>query len=372
MIQVLASLKSQRPEDLGAGEDVPPPTTVVLMPAHNEASVLADTLDSLVPQLSGNETVLVVADNCTDETAEIARKHGAKVLERRDDLRRGKGYALAYGLRALADTRPDVVVILDADCIVQPGSLSAISRAARARKRPVQAKYLMRALPGSGLRTRMAAFAWAFRNETRARGLQALGLPCQLMGSGMAVPWAILDKVSFDTGHIVEDLKLGLDFAAAGTAPIFYPAALVESVFPDNDEGTQSQRKRWEHGHLYMVLAEAPKRLWQALARKNGPLLALTLDMSVPPLALLAMLLILNFAIGLSISTLGGSILSTSIGIGAVVCFAVAIGIGWALVGRRWVSAWEMATAPLYIIRKLPIYASFAWRRQKEWIKTKR
>ena len=73
----------------------------VLVPAHNEATLIASTLASIRPQLREGDQLLVVADNCTDQTANLARAAGAHVVERQDQQRRGKGYALDFGVQHL-------------------------------------------------------------------------------------------------------------------------------------------------------------------------------------------------------------------------------------------------------------------------------
>ena len=117
----------------------PRPRIAVLVPAHDESALIARTLAGLQPQFAASDVLLVVADNCSDDTAAIARSAGATVIERGDPDHRGKGYALAFGLDHLAQDPPDVVVIVDADCSVSPGALERISRLARATDRPVQA-----------------------------------------------------------------------------------------------------------------------------------------------------------------------------------------------------------------------------------------
>ena len=146
-------------------------------------------------------------------------EHGAEVVERHDPDRRGKGYALDHGVRHLAAAPPAVVIVVDADCAVAPGSVDLLASECMRRRRPVQALYLMRAPPGAGLKQRMAEFAWAVRNQVRPLGWQRLGGPCQLMGTGMAFPWATLATASLASASIVEDMQLGLDLAASGSPP---------------------------------------------------------------------------------------------------------------------------------------------------------
>ena len=119
----------------------------------------------------------------------------------------------------------------------------------------------------AGALRRIAQFAWLVRNEVRPRGLARVGLPCQLMGSGMAFPWHMVAGGRLASGHLVEDLKLGLELAQAGSAPLFCPDALVSSVFPASAAGVASQRRRWEHGHLSVLCAQGPRLLLRALAR---------------------------------------------------------------------------------------------------------
>ena len=101
------------------------PKLAVLVPAHNEGSCIRATLETVIPQLQVADRVVVVADNCSDDTATIARAAGATVIERQDPERMGKGYALDFGLQFIETDPPDVLVLVDADCRVEPGCDSA-------------------------------------------------------------------------------------------------------------------------------------------------------------------------------------------------------------------------------------------------------
>ncbi|WP_288501187.1 glycosyltransferase family 2 protein, partial [uncultured Pseudomonas sp.] len=171
------------------------PQVAVLVPAHDEASIIGATLASLVPQLQAGDRLLVVADNCSDDTARRAEEGGAEVVVRQDALRRGKGYALDFGMRHLAADPRQVVIIVDADCRAEKGALEQLARRCAQSGRPVQALYLMKAPAGAGLKVQVAEFAWRVKNLVRPRGWARVGLPCQLMGSGMAFPWQDLAAV---------------------------------------------------------------------------------------------------------------------------------------------------------------------------------
>lgn len=350
------------------------PSFVVLMPAHNEESIIAQHVSSVRKAIGTKGWLLVVADNCTDATASSASAAGAQVIQRNEPTHRGKGYALAFGLDHLRSRPPpEIVIVLDADCQVSGDALEHLARAAHQLQRPVQGQYDMLAPPGSPLSMRMAAFAWDFRGRFRAHGYLNMGLPCQLMGSGMAFPWQIISRVDLATGHLVEDMKLGLDCARLGFAPALLPSALVTSEFPSNEAGAQSQRKRWEHGHLGMVASSAPPLLAEAVRNRNIPLLAMTIDMCVPPLAFLSLLVFSHALLTASLTLTGlAPVWVGALGFtGLAVLLAIVIA-GWWRVGRRWVSVPELATVPWYVLRKLPVYAGFFLRRQAQWIRTRR
>ncbi|RYF47234.1 MAG: glycosyltransferase, partial [Comamonadaceae bacterium] len=169
---------------------------VVLMPAHDEADIIEAAVKQTLLSIGGQGRLLVIADNCVDATATLARAAGAQVVERHHASERGKGFALAYGVAQLADDPPDVVVILDADCKAEAGAIDLLVAQAQSRLRPIQGRYDMLPPHGAGLKQRMAAFAWDFRSRIRAEGFRRVGLPCQLMGSGMAFPWSLMQRVS--------------------------------------------------------------------------------------------------------------------------------------------------------------------------------
>lgn len=348
------------------------PRVAILIPAHNEEGGIMATLDSLAPQLGAGDRILVVADNCSDRTAEVARSAGAQVVERSHAELRGKGYALDHGMAALAADAPDVVVIVDADCIVADGAIARVAGLAAAAGRPVQALYLMHAPAGSGPLKKIAEFAWLVKNQVRPLGWFRLGMPCQLMGTGMAFPWQTLRGASLATGHIVEDMKLGMDLALAGTPPLFCPHARVHSYFPSSNEGTQSQRTRWEHGHLSMITSTAPATLWAGLRRASASLLAFGLDLCVPPLALLVLLTVALTGAGLVLLLLTGAAAPFVLGVVATLALGAAIVLAWWRHGRSLLSARELAMAIWYVLAKIPLYVRFLLHRQVAWVRSKR
>jgi cellulose synthase/poly-beta-1,6-N-acetylglucosamine synthase-like glycosyltransferase len=363
------AMARRRPEPASA--QVPRPRISVLMPAHDEAAGIASPIHSVLKQLRPGDRLIVIADNCSDVTAQVARDAGAEVAERTDAVHRGKGYALDFGVRALEADPPDIVLIVDADCEVHPSSLDRLTRACAASGCPTQALYLMRSPPGSGLKTRIAEFAWAVKNHARALGFMNLGLPCQLMGSGMAFPWKVLRDAPLASGHIVEDLKLGLDLAAAGTPPRFCPEALVTSLFPASSDGMMAQRTRWEHGHLGIALSLGPRMLWRALSLGRWGMAAMALDVCVPPLASLVIAMSVGTALSIALG-MAGFVSSLVVLAGAWGALLLAVALAWRQFGRDVVSLRDLLFVPVYVAAKLPLYVRAFTRRQMEWVRTKR
>jgi cellulose synthase/poly-beta-1,6-N-acetylglucosamine synthase-like glycosyltransferase len=344
----------------------------ILIPAHDEASIIGTTIRSILPQLDRIDRLVVIADNCGDSTAAVAASAGAAVIERRDPDRRGKGYALDFGVRHLEADPPETVIVVDADCSVAAGAIDTLARMCSRTDRPVQALYLLHAILRASPRARIAEFALTVKNKVRPSGLQRLGLPCQLMGTGMAFPWASIRGSSLASGHIVEDMRLGIDLTLEGHPPMFCPGALVTSTFPESSEGTKTQRTRWEHGHLLIILQEAPRMLLRGLLKMDLPSLSMALDIAVPPLALLVLLLSALWSLSLVFWLLTKGIVPLTLATGALGLLALSVIVAWRRFGRDIVSASDLGHAILYALWKLPIYAKFLVARQLDWVRSKR
>ena len=373
LVQIVAARGVQGAVVQAPAEEGRRPRVGVLVPAHDEVTGIARTLESILPQLLTGDRLLVVADNCTDATAAVARATGAEAIERTDPARRGKGYALDFGVRHFEADPPEVVLVIDADCRLHAGSLDRLARLCGRVSRPVQALDIMVAPPGAPLKTRIAAFAWVVKNHARPLGTHRLGLPCQLMGTGMALPWALIRNAPLATGHLVEDMRLGLDLAAAGAAPLFCPEAQVSSTFPIDEAGIADQRARWEGGHLSVILGEAPRALWHALRQRRFAVVAMVLDLSVPPLTMLAMLLCAQVLVdAFATAVLGAHAGPFAIALASLALFVAAVMLAWGAFGRSVVSATDLAGVLRYAGAKLPLYARLLMRRKVGWTRARR
>ena len=380
-VEVAASASAARrlrrdpPPDQGAR-----PNVAVIVPAHDERAVLPRTLTALLDQLDldGGDRLVVVADNCSDDTAAVARVAGAEVVERRDVTHRGKGHALDAGLRHFekGGGRPPVVVFNDADVIAAPGAIAALARQVERTGRPAQGDYLMD-LPG-GERSRpedlVSRFAFVLKNRVRPLGLWQLGLPCPLTGSGMAMPFDVAAKAPLATSDLVEDMRLGVRLCRDGHPPLFCPRAHFVGELPGDPGDAARQRRRWEHGHL-SVLAATPGLLLRGCGRLDGALCAAALDHAVQPLTVLAGGLVVTTLAAAVAWAVGGGPLAVAAMATAGAAFAVLIAalfVAWRIHLRREIPAAAVRGLPRYIVARVPNQLGWLLRRQRAWVRTPR
>jgi cellulose synthase/poly-beta-1,6-N-acetylglucosamine synthase-like glycosyltransferase len=348
------------------------PRAAVLIPAHNEQRVIEQTLGSIIPTLATGDRILVVADNCHDQTAELAQRAGAEVVVRTDADHRGKGYALECGLRALERDPPEVLIVVDADCLVTPKTVEVASRLAHRTQRPVQALNLTDRNPASGPIQIVSLLGNHFTNLIRPLGSLRLRAPCRLMGTGMAIPWPLTEGMQFGGDNLVEDMQLGIDLALRGAMPLFCPEARVTSALPADDGAFVSQRTRWEHGHLHTAVTQIPRLLAAGMVRRSWPLLAMAFDLSIPPLTLLVAIWLVGAILSGLAWWFGASGLPMGLLAGGGVAMTAALAIGWALFCRHQAPFRAIVAVPHYMLRKLPIYTGFLLRRQQVWVRTER
>jgi cellulose synthase/poly-beta-1,6-N-acetylglucosamine synthase-like glycosyltransferase len=347
----------------------------ILIPAHNEADIISKTVVKLIAQLPdpNPENIVLVADNCTDNTASIAKALGIIVLERQDSTQRGKGFALDFGIQYLkGNNHPDVLVIMDADCETTKAALISLINSVVISKLPAQMTYLMRVIMNASIKQKISGFAWLLKNQVRLSAMNKMGLPVTLTGTGMALPWQALETVKVGHGNIVEDMQLGIDCAINGFPSVFCPDAVVYSDFPEQSAAELSQRTRWEHGHLQTIFQQLPLLIKASWHQKNWRLFALALDIGVPPLSLLVLIALSGLFALSALLLVTETATAFFILVLSFSYFAAMLAIVWWRYGQDYLSAKELSGIPLYVISKLSIYIAFIFKRQKEWIRTDR
>ena len=294
-VLTLAAIKHRRsgryPRALPA---LPLPTLVVVVPAHNEQAGITATLASLLALDYPAELrrVLVVADNCTDATAERAAATGADVLVRTDAVHRGKGYALGAGFReALLNPAVAAVVVVDADTLVEPNLLTSAAAALSRGERAMQADYRVRD-PLQSWRTTLMEIAFSAMHTVRNEGREHLNLSVGLRGNGMVFSREALDACPYSSFGLVEDIEYAGGLAAAGIRVAYLADSTVRGDMPASSEAASTQRVRWEEGRR-RLRKQAVGPLLSAAVRHRSVMMADTaIELGGPPLARVALPLV--------------------------------------------------------------------------------
>ncbi len=337
----------------------------VVIPAHNERESIAACLDSLLRDNAAvGASIIVVADNCTDETAAIAVARGVEVLERSSLTERGKGYALNYAFRHLAARDFDAYVIVDADSVVPSGFLHAFKRTFVAGADAAQCAYLV-SNGDENDRTRLLDLALRAFNWIRPLGRARLGISAGILGNGFALRKQTLERVPYTAHSVVEDLEYHLALVEKGYTVTFIESTRIYGAMPAGGRGRETQRARWEGGRLRM-LREHGLRLTRMIATGRSAMVEPLLDLLLLPLGFHAMLLALAML----------SSNATVRFVGLAGCIVVLLHVAAAM--RRGPSLWEdlrvLASVPRYVLWKLarlPLIVTASGRRAA-WVRTER
>lgn len=348
----------------------------IIVPAHNEEAGIERTVTSLCALDYPRESfrVIVVADNCDDATAELARRAGARVSERRDTERRGKGYALAHAFDlSRAEGFADAVVVVDADTDVSPNLLTAFAARLAAGEHAVQAHYGVRNAADSW-RTRLLVIAFALFHGVRSLGRERLGLSCGLRGNGMAFTHELLARVPHAAFSIVEDLEYGIQLGRHGVRVAYVPEAQVLGDMPGGERAARSQRDRWERGRRALVRQYAGALLRTALRERDAVQFDLAADLLVPPLVQLGTVVALGA--GASAAALAFGVRAAAPGMvlwgGAALGLAIYVGRGCMLSGLGARVLVDLLWAPVYIVWKLARLLRPRRRTPATWVRTSR
>jgi cellulose synthase/poly-beta-1,6-N-acetylglucosamine synthase-like glycosyltransferase len=238
---------------------------VALIAARDEAGVIGPSVAALQAELAAcpGSRLWVVADRCRDATAAEARAAGARVDERRAG-RASKGAAIEWWLRTQAEEwqSDDIIVVLDADSRLAPGSLRALTEALEWAD-AAQAFVAPQAAGGLG---RQAGWSEVLMQCIDDEARRRSGWSVPLRGTGMAVRAGLLAELAPRLHTLVEDLELDVLLAARGARVAFVPEAVVIDPKPRRADGAARQRARWLRGQL-QVLRGYWGEMWRAAWR---------------------------------------------------------------------------------------------------------
>ena len=244
----------------------------ILVPAHNESEYLRPTLRSLRALLYPKDRfhIVVIADNCTDDTALIAMQEGCEVWKREDITLRGKGHALAWAFRRPHISSYDAAVVVDADTTVSSNLLQAFDREIICGHAVIQARYIFEFPPDTSIWLRLISYASkraedCFISRPRSRFQLYQGL----QGNGFCLRTQVLKNIPWCSSSICEDLEYGLDLASYGTTVDYLEDAHVTAVMTGRLQHASGQRKRWAGGAFLLIAKRIPVLLTQAFRKHD-------------------------------------------------------------------------------------------------------
>jgi len=345
----------------------------VIVPAHNEAAAIDGVVASLrkLDWPADGFRVLVVADNCTDSTAVLARAAGAEVLERHDTERRGKGYALAFAFQASqAHGWAYAVVVVDADTEVSPNLLEAFASRIENGAAVIQAHYRVLNSQASW-RTRLMAIAMASFHRVRSRARERLRLSCGIRGNGWCITHRLLRQAPYRAFSLTEDIEYGIDLGLAGYRVRYADEANVAAMMVSGEQAARTQRQRWEGGRLQLIRSRTPALLRAARGPDGGVCLDLALDLLVLPLSYAAInVAVLIVLAGVALLWEPSMEIWLWLGLGCGASLLLYVLRGWQLsrVGMR--GFVDLLRAPFFVLWK--VLLMLRAHKSAEWVRTKR
>jgi cellulose synthase/poly-beta-1,6-N-acetylglucosamine synthase-like glycosyltransferase len=318
---------------------------VVVVPAHNEELNLLTTLNSLKECIDPcyDTEVVVIADNCTDQTATIARELGIRVIERNDSMNRGKGSALKFAFSKLIKEGYQFLAVIDADTRVEKNFVEVVRQTFGNGADAVQVPYIV-LNEKDNLRTRLMSLAFGAFNWLRPLSRQRFGLSTGILGNGFVLRSETLARAPYEACSIVEDLEYHLLLVKEKLKVQFASGTSVSGLIPLKEQGLESQRVRWEGGRLRMIREKTPV-LFKAVVTGQYRFIEPLLELLLLPLGYMGVLFLLGFVLSTGILKIYF--------LGTLFLLLVHMLLGWKISNGSWQQLGGVFYIPVYLFWKL-------------------
>lgn len=347
----------------------------VLVSAHEEELVIEQLLNSInqVDYPKNLFSVHVVADHCTDQTTNIARRMGAAVYERQDPEPKGKSWSLNWLIKNLLANNPpgtlDAFVVLDADSIITPNFLRSMDARLRTGSAVIQGLVQIDDFGTSGM-SQLRALAYEFISNIRPLGRSALGLSAGLRGNGMCLTYDCAARFPWSPNSLTEDYELHGRLLSSGLRVAFAPEAIVQTQLPQSLEGGQPQSQRWDSGRLDTMRKQAMPLILQGFRRRSWSCIDGALELIIPPFSILMSLMLVLLALSV-LSGVSWLIYAAAAGLVAQILYTVR---GLVVTATRYPGIYRaLLLVPIFMVWRLWAYLGVLRRRgQVQWTRTVR
>lgn len=347
----------------------------LIVPAHNEEKIISKTIYSLSALIypKKNYDVFVIADNCTDQTAQIARALGTTVLERKNPDQKGKGYALRWAFdKILAhENHYDAIIVVDADSLVSGNFLEVMNDYLDGGSQVIQSSDLVLPVTGNWS-VEATRIGFLLYNYVKPLGRKVLGLNMGLRGNGMCFSVGVLKKFPWQAWSLTEDVEYGLILLLKGVSIDFAPEAAVNAQMPVKASNAETQRYRWEIGRFQIIKSYAPKLLYYAIRKRSPAYFDVFVELITPPFVNMMLMITMLFGVGVILWLLA---LLPAV---HVLMWGLLLFIGFLYlftglyVGKADKAIYKsLLRLPIYIVWKLKVYVkSLVNGKEKNWIRT--
>lgn len=267
------------------------PQIAVVIPAHNESTGICDSLRAIKQSDYPTDRiqVFVVADNCTDNTAELATKEGAVAVVRNSPNEAGKGNALDWFFKTQQALYHfcDIVVLIDADTAPDRRFFMEIASSFAAPEVDIVQGYYSVSNPKDNWMTALSLAALSIAHHLRPAGREMLKGTASLKGNGMAFRKSFFLQFGWPCHSIVEDLEFSLYLLEKGYRVNYNPDAIVYGEMPVERKQAEPQRRRWEEGRFLLAKRWVPRLGLHWLTRWQFAYFDAIMDLCILPLSLL-------------------------------------------------------------------------------------
>jgi len=346
-----------------------------IVPAHNEENIISKTIYSLSGLVypKKNYDVFVIADNCTDQTAQIARTLGTTVLERTNPDQKGKGYALRWAFdKVLAHEKGyDAIIVVDADSLVSGNFLEVMNDYLSRGRRVIQCSDLVLPEPGNWS-VEATRIGFLLYNYVKPLGRKVLGLNMGLRGNGMCFSADVLREIPWQAWSLTEDVEYGLVLLLKGVGIDFAPEAVVHAQMPVEASNAETQRSRWEIGRFQIIRSYTPKFLYKAISKRSFAHFDVFVELITPPFVNMMLMITVIFGAGFVLWLLAllpaVHVLLWGLLLSAGFCYLF---VGLFAGGADMSLYRSLLKIPRYVVWKLKVYVrALVNGKEENWIRT--